>query len=34
MRPANPNDPGALLSCGGEDVDEALATGLLSAVRP
>ena len=34
MRPANPNDPGALLSCGGEDVDEALAEGVVAAVRP
>jgi CubicO group peptidase (beta-lactamase class C family) len=34
MRPANPNDPGALLSCGGENTDEALGAGVVAAVRP
>jgi len=34
MRPADPSDPGALLSCGGEDTDERLGAGVVAAVRP
>lgn len=34
MRPADPDDVGTLLSCGGENTDEALAAGVVAAVRP
>lgn len=33
MRPVDTTSPLSLLSCGGEGVDEALATGLLDALR-
>lgn len=34
MRPADPSDPGALLSCGGDGTDEALGAGVVASILP